>query len=60
MTPDDGKQLSFDFMNGPKQLSPKAEYAAYLRSIRDQSPNLKGGSHGTAKTQGRESVPASS
>ena len=26
MTPDDDKQLSFDFMNEPKQLSPKAEY----------------------------------
>ena len=47
----DNKQLCFDFMNEPKQLSPKAEYAAYLRSIRDQQSNLKGGSHGTAKTK---------
>jgi hypothetical protein len=39
MTSDSDKQLSFDFMNEPKQLSPKAaEYRAYLRSIRDENP----------------------
>ena len=35
----DKQQLCFDFMNTmPKQLSPSAEYAAYLRSIRDENP----------------------
>ena len=43
------QQLRFDFMDEPKQLSPKAEYVAYLRSVRDQQSNLKGGSHGTAE-----------
>lgn len=50
----DDKQLRFDFMDTtPKQLSPKAEYAAYLRATRDEAPATTGGSH-VAKAQGRK------
>ena len=48
------RQLRFDFMDTvPEQLSPRAEYAAYLLSIRDEKPTLKskGGSH-AAKEKG--------
>jgi hypothetical protein len=55
------KQLCFDFMETtPKQLSPRVEYAAYLRSIRDETipPNAKGVSHATTQPKGRKVVSA--
>jgi hypothetical protein len=59
MTTPANKQLCFDFMDTmPKQLNPSAEYAAYLRSIRDERPptsNLTGGSDAT-ETQGPKAV----
>lgn len=60
--PDD-KQLSFDFMSEPEQLSPKAEYRAYLRSIRDEKPqatNMEEESYGSPKAQKRKNVHARS
>ena len=48
------EQLRFGFMSTtPEVLSPRAEYAAYLRSVRDEKPStldLRGGNR-VAKTK---------
>jgi hypothetical protein len=49
---DDNHQLCFDFMRtASKQLSPKAEYRAYLRSIRDQKPEGEKGESDVTQTE---------
>jgi hypothetical protein len=53
----DDKQLSFDFMHvTPKQRSPQAEYAAYVRSIRDEKPPTVKGTDNVTQTQRRKDV----
>jgi hypothetical protein len=55
MTAATSKQLCFDFMHTtPEQLDPRTEYAAYLRSIRDEeSSNPTGGNDVVAKTKSK-------
>ena len=57
MTTSASKQLSFAFMDTtPEQLSPQAEYAAYLNSIRDKNPLTVKGTDNVTKTQGPKDV----